>query len=308
MIAAWITVEKKNLRPQVYVGPMYPPAAHGPVPGRARPVVKWAGGKRQIIEDLVSLVPGRFETYYEPFFGGGALLIELHNRGKLKRAVISDINSDLMDLYRIIKHRPEELIQELSGLRFSNSREDYYLARERYNSIGGSTAEKAALFIYLNRHCYNGLYRVNSRGAFNVPFGRYRSPSMPGEDEIYLLSEVLRSAEILSVDFEEALKGARNGDFVYLDPPYMPVSPSSSFTDYSSAGFSMDDQVRLCKAFRDLDRRGVLVMESNSGSELIEALYSGFEITRLRARRNINSVPYRRGPVEELVIRNYRAE
>lgn len=142
-----------------------------------------------------------------------------------------------------------------------------------------------------------------------MPFGRYRSPSMPGEDEIYLLSEVLRSAEILSVDFEEALKGARNGDFVYLDPPYMPVSPSSSFTDYSSAGFSMDDQVRLCKAFRDLDRRGVLVMESNSGSELIEALYSGFEITRLRARRNINSVPYRRGgPVEELVIRNYRAE
>lgn len=271
----------------------------------AKPVVKWAGGKRQILSYLISVAPDKFGTYYEPFVGGGALLIELYNSGFLEKAIISDINEDLVDMYRIVKERPEELLHELSLLKFKNNREDYYKARDKYNSIKESNPEKTALFIYLNRHGYNGLYRVNSRGEFNVPFGRYSNPSLPGREEIYSLSKVLKVTEVLNEDFEESVKSAGKRDFVYFDPPYMPVSSSSYFTDYNSAGFSKENQIRLYETFKSLSKRGVFVMESNSDSDFIEELYNGFNIVRIKARRNINSVASKRGPIDELIIRNY---
>ncbi|WP_297216605.1 DNA adenine methylase [Thermoplasma sp.] len=273
---------------------------------RAKPILKWAGGKRQIISDLVSSVPENFNTYYEPFFGGGALFIELSNRGLLKRSVISDINGDLMDLYRMVRDRPDDLVNALSSLRFRNSKDDYYVAREQYNSMKReSCPEKYALLIYLNRHGYNGLYRVNSRGDFNVPFGSYENPSLPGTNDIYALSDALKKAQILNADYREAVKTASRHDFVYFDPPYMPINGSSNFTSYSPSGFREDDQRDLFHTFLDLSEREVFVMESNSGTPFIEDMYSGFNMFRVKARRNINSVANLRGPIDEIIIRNY---
>lgn len=271
----------------------------------AKPVVKWAGGKRQILPYLMKLMPSDFETYCEPFVGGAAVLISLYNSGRLKKAVVSDTNRDLINLYRFIKYKPDELLQELTTLKFGNSRKDYYCARDRYNLLKENSAEKAALFIYLNRHGYNGLYRVNSKGKFNVPFGRYSNPSLPSADEIYALSDVFKITEILNEDFETAVRSAKSGDFVYFDPPYMPVSSSAYFTDYTSAGFDKQDQIRLSRLFVSLSQRGVYVMESNSSINTIAELYSGFNITTIKAKRNINSIPASRNSVEEFIIRNY---
>lgn len=276
---------------------------------KVKPLLKWAGGKRQLLPYLILNIPEKFSVYYEPFAGGLALLLELYNSGRLKRALISDVNPDLIELYKLIKNRSYDIIEELQNMKFKNKEDDYYRARDLYNSLDTrENPEKAALMIYLNRHSYNGLYRVNSSGRFNVPFGRYSNPSMPSAETITSFSRSLRNVEILNQDFESAVSKATENDFVYFDPPYDPVSRSSNFTSYSSGGFDPEQQIRLSSVFKEVSDRGSNVMESNSDSPLIYGLYRNYRISRIKARRNINSLPAGRGEIGELIVTNYDAD
>lgn len=269
-----------------------------------KPILKWAGGKRQILPVLIKNVPAKFNTYYEPFIGGAALLISLYSLNKINKAVISDTNKDLYNLYKIIRDNPQQLIVELKDLKFKNDKDSYYKARELFNA-NHNPLERAALLIYLNRHGYNGLYRVNSKNEFNVPFGKYNNPGMPIPEKITLLSKLFQSCIILNSDFEVAVKHAVRGDFVYFDPPYMPLSKTSSFTGYTNSGFDEEEQHRLARLFKELTNKGVFVMESNSSTEFIKELYNDNELLEVDARRNINSVGTKRNTIKELIITNY---
>ena len=269
-----------------------------------KPILKWAGGKRQLLPVLIKNIPDKFNTYYEPFIGGAALLISLYSLNKIKESVISDINKDLYNLYKIIKENPQQLIDELDNLEFKNNKNDYYKARELFNSITDSV-NRSALLIYLNRHGYNGLYRVNSSNKFNVPFGKYNNPGMPSSGNIMALSELFQSCTIMNSDFELTVNNAKKGDFVYFDPPYMPLSKTSYFTGYTHSGFDEKDQERLAKSFQDLSDMGVYVMESNSSTDFIKELYRDFNLLEVNARRNINSVGTNRNSIKELIITNY---
>lgn len=274
-----------------------------------KPILKWAGGKRQILPYLLQYIPKDFNNYYEPFAGGLALLIELYNRGRIKKAIISDINKDLINLYEIIKEKPYELISAIKEIPFKNNKDDYYQARKLFNSLEPhKNVSRAALLLYLNRHGYNGLYRVNSKGEFNVPFGRYNNPSLPDEEDIIKFHEMLKSCEILNLDFEDAVRSAQRSDFVYFDPPYMPLNETSYFTDYTSGGFSEQEQKRLASVFKKLSNKGVFVMQSNSNNEFIRQLYAEYNIVEIEARRNINSNASKRGPVKELLVLNYQVK
>jgi len=274
-----------------------------------KPILKWAGGKRQILPYLLQYIPKDFNNYYEPFAGGLALLIELYNRGRIKKAIISDINKDLINLYEIIKEKPYELISAIKEIPFKNNKDDYYQARKLFNSLEPhKNVSRAALLLYLNRHGYNGLYRVNSKGEFNVPFGRYNNPSLPDEEDIIKFHEMLKSCEILNLDFEDAVRSAQRSDFVYFDPPYMPLNETSYFTDYTSGGFSEQEQKRLASVFKKLSNKGVYVMQSNSNNEFIRQLYAEYNIVEIEARRNINSNVSKRGPVKELLVLNYQVK
>ncbi len=276
-----------------------------------KPLVKWAGGKRQLLLELVKRLPKKWETYYEPFVGGGALLIELYKRRMLKSAVISDLNEELINLYNVVKNYPHELIETLNNTEFKNEKDTYLKLRERFNEIIGNpeySIERAVLFLYLNKHCYNGLWRVNKAGKFNVPFGRYKNPSMPSQELILEFSNMLRNVEILNVDFEEAVSSARRGDFVYFDPPYQPVSETAYFTDYTSGGFDYSEQKRLAKVCKKLTKKGVYVMVSNSNTDEIKDLYYNFYIFIVNANRFINSRADKRKGATEVIITNYEIE
>ncbi len=269
-----------------------------------KPILKWAGGKRQLLPSLLKNIPEKFNTYYEPFIGGAALLISLYSLNKINESIISDTNTDLYNLYRIVKENPQQLINELNNLEFKNNKDDYYNARELFNSITGSV-KRSALLIYLNRHGYNGLYRVNSNNKFNVPFGKYNNPGMPSPGNIMALSELFQSCIIMNSDFELTVNNAKKGDFVYFDPPYMPLSKTSYFTGYTHSGFDEKDQERLAKIFHELSDKGVYVMESNSSTYFIKDLYKDFNLLEVDARRNINSVGTKRNSIKELIITNY---
>ncbi|AGO61416.1 DNA adenine methylase [Ferroplasma acidarmanus] len=269
-----------------------------------KPVLKWAGGKRQLLNDLIKYIPNNFNEYYEPFIGGGSFLIKLYSMDKISNAVISDLNTDLYNLYVTIKSNPYALINELKDIEFKNNSKDYYKARELFNSTG-NLVSRSALLIYLNKHCYNGLYRVNSQNKFNVPYGKYANPGMPIESDILGLSNLFQKCTILNEDFEEAVKTASKGDFVYFDPPYMPVNKTSNFTGYTSNGFYEKDQERLYKVFKRLSSKGVYVMESNSDTDFIKNLYKDFNLIEVTARRSINSIGTKRGIISELIITNY---
>jgi len=276
-----------------------------------KPLVKWAGGKRQLLSELVDRLPKKWETYYEPFVGGGALLIELYRRRMLKSAVISDLNGELINLYNVVKNCPYELIKILSNIEFKNEKDTYLKLRERFNEIIGNpkySIERAALFLYLNKHCYNGLWRVNKAGKFNVPFGRYKSPNMPSRELILEFSNMLRNVQILNIDFEKAVSSAHKGDFVYFDPPYQPVSETAYFTDYTSKGFDYSEQKRLAKVCKRLTKKGVYVMVSNSNTDEIKNLYDSFYIFIVNANRFINSKADRRRGATEVIITNYKVE
>lgn len=269
------------------------------------PVLKWVGGKRQLIDTFTPLLPKRIVSYCEPFVGGGALLFHLQPN----TAYINDINTDLICVYTVIKENPEELIEELK--KYKNESEFFYSVRdwdrdrEKYNSL--SNVQKAARILYLNKTCYNGLYRVNNAGEFNSPFGNYRNPNIVNEPVLRAVSAYFNTATVYfsSVDYAEILADIARGTFVYLDPPYDPVSETSSFTGYSKGGFSRSDQIRLRECCDDLDRRGIKFMLSNSATPFILEQYSQYNITVVQAKRAINSVGSKRGDVDEVVVRNY---
>jgi DNA adenine methylase len=270
------------------------------------PFVKWAGGKTSLLPHLLPLVPLNLTNYYEPFLGGGALFLRTCARNTRFNAHLSDINEELITGYRVIKESPEELIRLLSILqREYDSAVDksaYFYRKREWRPSG--RIESAARLIFLNKTCYNGLYRVNSRGEFNVPFGQYKNPRILNSEGIRAVSHVLENAraELRSVDYRDALASCGKADFVYLDPPYQPPSKTSSFTDYTPGGFSQKDQEDLAQEFGRLVDRGCTVLLSNSETALTRHLYRDFETRRVTVNRPINSVGTGRKGYKELIV------
>ncbi|MGP5121135.1 DNA adenine methylase [Psychrobacter alimentarius] len=268
------------------------------------PFLKWVGGKRQLISDIEPLIPSKISTYYEPFIGGGAVLLNQQP----KKAVINDYNAELINVYEVVRDNVDELIEDLAM--HENESEYFYKIRLQDREEGFdklSALKRASRVIYLNKTCFNGLYRVNSSGEFNTPFGRYKSPNIVNEPVLRAVSKYLQNNDIqlLSGDFEDALKGARKGAFVYLDPPYDPLSKSSNFTGYVEGGFGSDQQERLRDVCIKLHQKGVNFLLSNSATPFIKGLYKDFEIIEVGAKRHINSVASKRGEVTEVLVRNY---
>lgn len=273
---------------------------------RMKPFTKWTGGKRKLLPILTELIPDDFNRYYEPFIGGGALLFKLLPRD----AIINDFNEELINSYLQIRDNPNELIDLLAEHKDKNSK-DYYLnirSADRDGRIEDMTdVERAARILYMLRVDFNGLYRVNSKNQFNVPYGRYKNPKILDEDLIYEVSGYLNAnnIQILQGDFANAVADAVDGDLVYFDPPYIPLSETSSFTSYTHEGFSYEDQVRLRNTVRDLTRRGVKVILSNSSSPLVEDLYQEFNLYYVDASRTNGAKPTSRGKIKEIIVTNY---
>lgn len=269
-----------------------------------KPVLKWAGGKRQLLAPILSYVehtfPERIEKYYEPFAGGAAVFFALVARGKFVRARLSDMNADLIHVYRMLRDELPLVIRELEKLReLGHSEEVYYKVRAKRL---GSKSARAARLIYLNRTGYNGLYRVNRSGEFNVPFGRYKKPQILDTSRLEAAAKALQGVELEVEDFEQSCKAARPGDFVYFDPPYLPVSKTSSFAAYHSVAFTLSEHERLAKTFARLSKRGVSALLSNSDTPETRELYTAFEIRTVQATRAINSNAARRGKIPELLV------
>ncbi|HEL1619355.1 TPA: DNA adenine methylase [Streptococcus suis] len=271
-----------------------------------QPFTKWTGGKRQLLPVIKSLMPDNYNSYFEPFIGGGALFFDLSP----DKAVINDFNNELMNCYQQIKKHPQKLIELLTKHQENNSKE-YYLelrAVDRDNRINKMTdVERAARIMYMLRVDFNGLYRVNSKNQFNVPYGRYKNPKIVDCDLILSISQYLNNSNItiLTGDFEKAVEAAGAGDFVYFDPPYIPLSETSAFTSYTHEGFSYEEQVRLRDVFRKLDKKGAYVMLSNSSSPLVEELYKGFNIHKVEAIRTNGAKASSRGKISEFIVTNY---
>jgi len=268
----------------------------------AQPFIKWAGGKRQILNELISRLPKSYGRYFEPFIGGGALFFAL----KPENAYISDINPELVNVYSIIKNNLDSLINDLK--KHENNFDYYIKIRDIDRAVpykNWSNTQKASRFIYLNRTCYNGLYRVNSKGQFNVPFGKYSNPKILNENNLKSCSKVLQSTEIKLSDFSNIINYVQKGDFVYFDPPYVPLNETSSFTSYTKEGFDTNMQNRLKKICDLLDEKGVYFMLSNSDTKIINDLYNEYKIEKIFATRAINSNANRRGKICEVLVRNY---
>ncbi len=269
------------------------------------PVLKWVGGKRQLLDTFRPLLPKRISTYCEPFVGGGALLFHLQPN----TAYINDINPELIRVYTVIKENVDELISELE--KFENTAEQFYAVRDWDRNkdfyLKLTDVEKAARVLYLNKTCFNGLYRVNNAGEFNSPFGNYRNPNIVNAPVLRAVSAYFNTADIhmTTMDYEEVLKNVPKGAFVYLDPPYDPVSETASFTGYSKGGFSREDQIRLRECCDDLNARGIKFMLSNSATKFILEQYAAYNITFVKAKRAVNSVASKRGDVDEVAVRNY---
>lgn len=275
---------------------------------KCSPFIKWAGGKRQLLAELDRRLPESWETYFEPFVGGGALLVHLENKGVLKKAVIADLNNELINLYRVVQDMPGTLITALASEEFQNDETAYRMQKDRFNTLIGSkhhTIERAALLIYLNKHGFNGLWRVNRKGKFNVPFGSYKKRSIPSDTSILKFSAMLEKVKIENRDFAETVKTAKRGDFIYFDPPYQPLSKTANFTDYNSRGFPFTEQERLARLFRRLTKKGVQIMLSNSKVPEIEDLYADFRIESVNAKRFINCNGERRRGIQEIIVTNY---
>lgn len=273
---------------------------------RPSPFVKWVGGKGRIIPQLEPLLPPGVDKmrHVEPFVGGGALFFSRLP----KRALLCDINPSLINTYTSIRDDVDGVIAGLEKLAVGHGKERYYATREKYNELkkaGGNPTQRAAMFIYLNKTCFNGLHRVNRRGEFNVPIGSYKNPRIVDPAGLHVASDVLKRAKIVESGFDGLLKSARPGDFVYFDPPYEPVSTTASFTSYTKNGFNQEDQTRLRDVYNELDRRGCKLMLSNSDVPFIRELYKDHNIDIVAAPRAINCNARRRGKVSEVVVRNY---
>ncbi len=272
----------------------------------AGPFVKWAGGKTQLLSELEQHVP-RFEKYFEPFLGGGALFFRVISKTKMT-ACVSDANADLINAYKVVRDDVEGLINLLQRYE-QNYRKDphHFYYRLRSKTDIKDAVENTARFIALNKTCYNGLYRVNSKGAFNVPIGRYKNPTICDSHQLRKASAALghSKARMLVGDYKDVLKNARSGDFVYLDPPFSPLNLTADFTQYTYNGFDQQDQVDLARMFRQLDRRGCKVLLSNSDTEFTRTLYSGFPFKSIPVQRAISCKGHARRGYHELLVRNY---
>jgi DNA adenine methylase len=274
------------------------------------PFVKWAGGKAQLLPQFEPYFPAAFTRYLEPFVGGGAVFFHLYNQGRLagKPAILIDQLAELINAYRVVQNQVQALIAELKGLEEHKQDPAFYYSVRGWDRqpdyAGRGDVERAARFLFLNHTCYNGLYRVNRQGQFNVPFGRYRNPTLYEAANLRAASRALQSINLLAGDFSRCLEIAEPGDLVYLDPPYHPLSDTANFTSYTSADFGIEDQQRLAAVFRELDRRGCRVMLSNSCTAPVRELYHDYEQVQVHALRAINSKGGERGAVPELLILN----
>ena len=276
-----------------------------PLVSKAEPFLKWAGGKGQLLKQYNTFFPLKFNKYIEPFIGGGAVFFHLYNTARVgngKRVILIDSNEELINCYLTIKADINKLINVLNNPKFKNEENVYYKIRaeEPKNKF-----ERAARTIYLNKTCFNGLYRVNSRNKFNVPFGRYKNPTICNSKNLRAVSLALKNVEILHGDFERSLNFAKRDDFIYFDPPYQPLNKTSSFTSYTKNSFDERDQKKLCQVFKKLDKRRCKVMLSNSDTPFIRKLYKDFKIETVFAKRAINCNGSGRGEITELVILNY---
>ena len=275
------------------------------------PFVKWAGGKSQLLSQFEPYFPAQFRRYVEPFVGGGAVFFHLFRQGRLAggEALLVDSLQELIGCYRVVQARVEELIAELQRHEPHKHDEAYFYQVRAWDRSPDyarrNEIERAARFLFLNRTCYNGLYRVNRRGEFNVPFGRYRNPNICPAANLRAASSALQGVRLLAGDFTRVLEAAAPGDFVYLDPPYDPLSDTASFTGYTVEDFRVADQRRLADLFRELDRRGCRVMLSNSSTGLIRELYAGYRQVEVQAARVISSKADSRGAIPELLVMNY---
>jgi DNA adenine methylase len=265
--------------------------------------VKWAGGKTQLIDQLVPLLPKNFNRYIEPFVGGGALLFYILQKYPDKEVIISDVNKELMITYEVVKNDVEKLIKKLKEHKNKHNKDYYYKSRDiDPNTL--DNIEKAARFIYLNKTCFNGLYRVNSKGGFNVPIGSYKNPDIVQEDKLRVISKLLQNVTIKCESFEKVLTYAKKGDFVYFDPPYYPLK-TNSFTTYHHDEFLDKEHKQLAEVFKELAKKGCFVMESNSNTEFVKKLYPKYGVKLVTAKRLINCRSEGRGIINEIVIRNY---
>lgn len=301
----------------------------------AKPFMKWAGGKSQLIPELSSRLPkdliniGKIDRYIEPFVGGGAFFFYLKSRFQINNSYLFDINRELIVGYKVLQNYPKELINHLNILEieYINKNEEerknyYYEIRDRYNAqinsfdyinYNAEWIERASHMIFLNRTCFNGLFRQNKNGEFNVPHGRYKNPRICDKENITKVNLALKNTEIFCGDFSESSKYVNNNSLVYFDPPYRPLTKTSSFTSYSKEEFNENDQVRLSEFYKELDKKGAYLILSNSDpknedpkDDFFDNLYKDFTIERVNAKRIINCDPTKRGEIKELIIRNYR--
>lgn len=294
--------------------------------GIAKPFLKWAGGKGQLINTFDALFPnelkeGKIKTYIEPFVGGGAVLFHVLQNYDIEKAYINDINKELINCYRCIKADVNEVIKQLEILEkeylsCDDRTKYFYNVRDRYNSIhlnGHYDFEKCADFIFLNHTCFNGLYRVNKSGKFNVPHGKYKNPLICDKENLLLCSKLLQKVEISFGSYEQVLSKVDKNTFVYFDPPYRPLVENNSFVSYDKSGFDDNDQIKLAGNFKDLDKKDCLLMLSNSdpkntneNDNFFDDIYNGFEIERVYAKRMINCQASKRGDITEIVVMNYK--
>jgi DNA adenine methylase len=268
----------------------------------AAPFLKWAGGKSRLLKTFDRYFPKNFKRYFEPFLGGGAVFFHLANKNRNLTAFVSDLNPELINCYEMVRDNKQALIASLKKHR--NDKHHFYKIRSQ-DPKGLLPAQRASRLIFLNKTCFNGLYRVNSKGNFNVPFGKYKSPKIIDEPNLTACSRILNRATISCEPFDQIFFKARLEDFIYLDPPYQPISATSNFTGYTKGAFTLEDQKRLSELFRALSRRGCYLMLSNSDTPEIRALYKGFRFETVQASRAINCNGRRRGRINELLILNY---
>ena len=298
----------------------------------AKPLVKWAGGKGQLLGDLKRRLPAdilqekTIPKYVEPFVGGGAMFFYLKNNYKIGESYLSDNNKDLMLVYKVVKNSYNDLITELSEIEDNHlqkseekRKENFYKVRDIYNTQtinyqqpSEEWIKRAGYFIFLNKTCFNGLYRLNSKGEFNVPFGRYKNPRICDDENLKEVHQSLKYTNLLHGDFTKTRDFIDDNTFIYLDPPYRPLNNTSYFTSYSKEGFNDDSQRKLAEFFKEMDRRGAELMLCNSDprnhneqDDFFDELYEGFKVERVTAKRNINRDPTKRGIVKELIVRNY---
>ena len=274
----------------------------------AKPFVKWLGGKTKLLPQLNALQPESFDKYYEPFIGGGALFLSISPT----KAVINDLNPHLVNLYTQVRDNLDtfilkvgELINVYLELEDEAREAFYYLIRDEFNQRTDDDVWGASMFLFLNKTCYNGVYRENNNGKFNVPFGRRKTISLNDIESIRLASNTLQGAEILNGGYADALHSAQNGDFVYLDPPYVPLNATSNFTQYVGSNFGSKEHIELKNIFEELHNRGCKLMMSNSDTEIVKDLYKDFNFTKVLAERAVNCKAQGRGKITELVITNY---